>query len=64
MTHKNYMNASGWIFAIIALVHLARTIYGWSAVVNGWQVPLWVSWIAIIVAGYLAYNAFRLGKRA
>ncbi len=63
MTHKNFFTISSGIFSIITVLHLTRIIYGWSAVVGGWQVPLWVSWIAVLVAGYLAYTALTFSKR-
>jgi hypothetical protein len=57
MTHKNYMMVSKTIFTIIAFVHLLRIIFGWTIVLNGWSAPIWVSWIGVFVAGYLAYSA-------
>ena len=64
MTHKIFFRVTGGIFLIITLVHLTRLVYGWSAVINGWQVPLWVSWIGVLLAGYLAYTALKFSKRA
>jgi len=39
-----------------------RLLFGWEAVIGGWQVPFWVSWVGIAVAGSLGYTAFTLGK--
>jgi len=34
-----------------------------SFVVQDFSVPMWASWIAVIVAGYLAYEGFRLARK-
>jgi len=48
---------------VIALVHLLRIIYGWKVVIGPWSVPNSVSWVALVVAGYLGYEGIRLGRR-
>ena len=52
----------GTIFLIIGLVHLARVVHGWSAVINGWTVPFFFSWVVVVIAGYLSYHGFQLAK--
>ncbi len=60
MNNRTYLKVTGAIFAVIAVLHLLRVINGWEAVIGGWFVPIWFSWAAIIIAGYLAYSAFTL----
>lgn len=64
MTQESFSVTAGVIFLIIAILHVLRIIIGWDAIIGGWAVPSWVSWLAIIVAGYLAYEGFRLAKKA
>ena len=45
---------AGVIFAIVALLHLLRVYMGWPVVIGDWSAPMWVSWIALVVAGVLA----------
>ncbi len=45
--------ASG-LFALIALLHLWRSIAGWPAVINNVTIPLPLSWLAVVVAGGMA----------
>ena len=52
----------GLIFLIIAVLHLVRIILGWGAVIAGWVVPEWVSWAALIIAGFLAFHGLRLSR--
>lgn len=62
MNHKTYSQLTGAIFIIIALLHLGRIIWGWSAVIGGWTVPLWASWIALVVGAYLGWQGLRMSK--
>lgn len=62
MSLKVYLKTAGTIFLIIAVLHLLRLVLGWNAVLEGWSVPLWLSAVALVVAGYLAYEGFRLNK--
>lgn len=60
MGHKQYCVVSGTLFALIALAHLLRIVYGMSVQVDDYVVPMLVSWIALIIPGALAVWAFRI----
>lgn len=60
MDRNTYVTVSGAIFAAIAVLHAARIAYGWSAEISGWVVPMWASWVALLIAGCLAVAAYRL----
>jgi hypothetical protein len=62
--HKTYFITVGIITGIVALVHLARVVYGFGAEVNGWNVPLWFSWLGVLVAGFVSYASFRFASRS
>lgn len=62
MKQKSFIKVVGLIFAVIATLHLARLVLGWSAVLGTFAVPTWASLVAAVVAGYLSYNAFRLSR--
>ena len=57
---RGYLQISGVIFGVIALLHVLRLLLEWQAQVAGWAVPLWISWVAIFAAGTLSFWAFRL----
>jgi hypothetical protein len=44
-------------------VHLLRIVFGWPAQFAGWSVPLWLSWLALVAAGALAWLGFRQNLR-
>ena len=59
MTIRTFCTLAAAIFALIALLQLIRIVMGWSVTLNGVDVPLWVSWIAVAVAGALSLVGFR-----
>jgi hypothetical protein len=47
------------VFALVALVQLARFVLAWPVSVNGVQIPVWVSAAAGVVAALLAVMLWR-----
>lgn len=62
MNQKTYSIVSAALFLIVAVLHLTRVVNEWEASIDGWVVPLWVSWAGIVIAGFLAYSGFNLSK--
>lgn len=62
LNQKTYLQVTGLIFTVIAVLHLLRVLMGWEANLAGWMVPGWLSIVAVVVAGYLAYSAYKLMK--
>ncbi len=60
MNMKNYHTVVGVIFSVVTVGHVFRLINGWVVNVGPWTVPMWVSWVAIVVAGYLSYTSLKL----
>lgn len=58
MSEKIYYTSSSILFSVIAIVHLVRIVHEWEAVVSGAVIPMWVSWVAVLIAGYLAVRGF------
>lgn len=63
MNQKTLNTVAGAIFALVALAHVLRIVMGWSVMVGSWAVPMWVSWVAFLVAGGLSYFALSLALR-
>ena len=63
MNQKLFNQIVGTIFAILTVLHFLRLIYHWNALIADRPVPLGASVVACIVAGYLAFQGFRLGKK-
>jgi hypothetical protein len=54
MIKQYYVQISGALFLIIAALHLLRLLNQWPANIAGWDVPMWFSVVAVIIAGSLA----------
>jgi hypothetical protein len=59
MDRKTFSLVASIIFAVVALLHPARIFMDWPVVIGGWSVPMWVSWVALIVAGSLVFFGSR-----
>jgi hypothetical protein len=64
MTTETYSRLAGLIFAIIAVLQLARALSGWPLTVGTTSIPVWASWVACIVAAILAWAGYDASRRA
>jgi hypothetical protein len=63
MSQRTFALVAGLVFSVVAAAHLARLILGWSVILNGWIIPMWVSVIALVVSGSLAFQGLRPHSR-
>lgn len=56
MSQKGFIKTAGVIFLIVGVLHLLRVVNGWSMVAGSFVVPMWVSWAAFLLLGYLTYQ--------
>lgn len=54
-----YSRVSGVVFALVAAGHAWRAVQELPAQVGATSVPVWLSWVAVVVAGALSVWAFR-----
>ena len=64
MSEKTFAAIAAAIFGLVALLHLLRLVMGWSIVIEAWTVPMWLSWVGLVVAGALSYFGARLARRS
>lgn len=62
MTTKNYSLLAAVIFTIIAVVQLTRAVMGWEVMVGSTLMPVWLSWVAFLVAGALAWLGYSAAR--
>ena len=55
MTAANYAILSACIFALVAVLQLVRALKGWPVTIASTSIPIWVSWIACVVAAILVW---------
>jgi uncharacterized membrane protein len=63
MTQRTFSLVTAVLFFLIALLHAVRVVRGWQVTIEGAVVPIWISWVGLAVAAYLAYEGFRLARK-
>ena len=63
MISSKYAVVSGILFGVIAIAQAARALNQWPVQVGGFDIPVWVSWVAVVVAGSMCVWAFRSARR-
>jgi hypothetical protein len=58
MRRSGYQTVSGFVFGLIALVQAIRAVRQWPVQIGATSIPVWVSWVAVVVAGGLCLWAF------
>jgi len=57
-----YVLVSGCIFGFVAVAQVLRAISQLPVHVGSFEIPVWTSWVAAVVAGGLSAWAFRSQK--
>jgi hypothetical protein len=57
---RAYLQISGGLFGLVALAHLLRLFRHSPIDLAGHMVPMWASWLGLVLAGGLSVWALRL----
>ena len=57
--NRPFGTAAAAIFGFMALAHLVRAILGWEISIDGVSIPLWCSWVAVVVMAGLSAMVWR-----
>ena len=52
-----YRLVSGIVFGVVAIIQIVRAVNEWPVQIAPFAVPVWLSWIALVVAGALSVLA-------
>lgn len=63
LPQKVYLVVSAIFFLVLSVGHLIRAILQLDLVIADWEAPMYASWGAVVVIGWLAFNGFRLCKK-
>lgn len=47
------------IFTLVALLHLLRLLFGWEVTIAGTVIPMWASYVGLLIAAGLAVMLWR-----
>lgn len=56
---KTVYRIAAFILGAAAIVHFIRVIMGLSLKLGNWEAPMWLSVIAVVIAGYLSFYLLR-----
>lgn len=59
MNLKSVLWTNITIFSIVLIIHLLRAVLDWQLVLFNWNVPVWASWLAVIILGGLVYINYK-----
>lgn len=60
---RSLLKLLGIVFLIIAFLHLVRIAFGWNLIFGDISIPLWISWLGVLIPGYLSYSCFHFASR-
>jgi hypothetical protein len=55
---KPFTTVAVALLALIAIAHLFRLFTRWEVIVSGYVIPVWISWLGLIIAGGLAVTVW------
>ena len=50
------------VFGLVGLLQLTRALLGWEIIINHREIPVWFSWVAVVVTGWLSIWLCRLSR--
>lgn len=59
MNQSTFLKTAGIIFLVVTLVHLWRALSGMDLILGATVIPMWLSWVVVLVLGYLSYQGLR-----
>ena len=63
MAGKPFTLIAVLVFAVMALLHVVRLFTHFQVIVGSHTIPMWASWVGLIVAGLLAVMVWRENSR-
>ena len=63
MSNKPFTMIASIIFAIMAVVHVIRLVTHFRIVAGAHEIPMWASWLGILIPAVLAWGTYREARR-
>lgn len=54
--HEKLFGAIALVFYAMATLHAIRIVSGWVVIVDGYEIPMWLSWATSVSATYLGWK--------
>jgi len=59
---SDFLLYAGILFILIGTLHLLRSLFSWQVIIGNFIVPVWWSYLAVVLAALMAYHAFKFRK--
>jgi len=63
MGEKIYLIITAIIFGLLSLFHLLRLIFQLPVQVGMWHIPIWLSWLGMVVASIMCLWALGIARK-
>jgi hypothetical protein len=60
---KAFALSAAIVFSFAFSIHFLRVIYNWEMIIGGVALPMWLSWMGFILAGFLLIHGFKFSKK-
>jgi hypothetical protein len=60
---KPFTTIAVGIFALVAATHACRVWQGWDIVIAGTVIPMWASYLGLVLAGALSFMVWRESRQ-
>jgi len=64
MNQKTFSLVAGFVFLVVAVLHLVMWFMGENVIVFGNPTPVWSNLIIFLVAGYLSYQGLKISRKS
>jgi len=63
MDKNKSLKLASFIFGLVALLHLLRSVFNWNASIGSFNIPVYFSYFGILVAGYLSWHMYNAANK-
>ncbi|MEK6892006.1 MAG: hypothetical protein AABX25_02360 [Nanoarchaeota archaeon] len=63
MDKNKSLKLASFVFGLVALVHLLRSIFSWPVSIGTFNIPVYFSYFGLVVVGYLSWMMYSTGKK-
>ncbi len=64
MNQKTFSLVAGFVFLVVAVLHLVMWFMGENVIVFGNPTPVWSNLIIFLIAGYLSCQGLKIGRKS
>lgn len=63
MDKDDLLLIGAFFFALIAFMHLLRSVMRWSVTVGSFNIPAYLSYAVVLVFGYISWEMYSSSKK-